>query len=256
MVGRRALTRLVCGATALAHGSACTITTQLDDLQGGDAGAGDEGLVGHWKLDDAMGVMAVDASGFGNVGALVNGPSWTSGKLGGALDFDGIDDHLRMADSDTLGVMGDLTLAAWSRFESFSLVSPGKFPRIFQKGNDAGTTVFSLSADTDVLPPTVSMCVRIGGMEHCVGAPVELASGRWYHIVGVRAAESIRIYVDGVEWASATVPAAAIDTVAEPLVAGKSPGNSDGAVDGKMDELRVYRRALSNEEVAALGVLP
>jgi hypothetical protein len=48
------------------------------------------GLVGHWKFDEGSGITAGDSSGNNNTGTLTNGPTWTTGKLGGALSFDGI----------------------------------------------------------------------------------------------------------------------------------------------------------------------
>jgi hypothetical protein len=42
------------------------------------------GLVGYWRLDDATGTFASDSSGNNNQGSLVNGPVWTTGKIGGA----------------------------------------------------------------------------------------------------------------------------------------------------------------------------
>ncbi|MDZ4260131.1 MAG: hypothetical protein U1A25_00535, partial [Candidatus Sungbacteria bacterium] len=44
------------------------------------------GLIAHWKLDEASGITATDASGNGNTGMLVNNPAWTTGKIGGALN--------------------------------------------------------------------------------------------------------------------------------------------------------------------------
>ena len=53
-----------------------------------------EGLVGWWKFDETSGAVAHDSSGNGNDGNLTNGPSWTEGKIGGALSFDGLDDKV------------------------------------------------------------------------------------------------------------------------------------------------------------------
>src|SRR3989344_5236105 len=47
------------------------------------------GLVGYWKFDEGTGTSAGDSSGNGNTGTLVNSPSWVTGKVGGALSFDG-----------------------------------------------------------------------------------------------------------------------------------------------------------------------
>ena len=43
-----------------------------------------DGLVAHWKLDDATGTIAEDSAG-SNDGTLVNGPIWTAGQIGGGV---------------------------------------------------------------------------------------------------------------------------------------------------------------------------
>ena len=53
------------------------------------------GLVGWWKFDEGSGTVAYDSSGNGNDGNLTNGPTWVSGKIGGALSFDGVDDFVQ-----------------------------------------------------------------------------------------------------------------------------------------------------------------
>ena len=58
------------------------------------ANAADPDLVAHWKLDDGSGTTAVDSSANGNDGTFVGDPQWASGILGGALDFDGVDDYV------------------------------------------------------------------------------------------------------------------------------------------------------------------
>ena len=68
---------------------------------------------GHWKLDEGSGTTAYDSSGNGNHGTLTNGPSWTSGKIGGAVSFDGADDYVQVPDSNTLDLANALTLAMW-----------------------------------------------------------------------------------------------------------------------------------------------
>ena len=47
------------------------------------------GLVGWWKFDEGSGTVAYDSSGNGNDGNLTNGPTWTTGKIGGALSLMG-----------------------------------------------------------------------------------------------------------------------------------------------------------------------
>ncbi|MBU3957500.1 MAG: hypothetical protein KKB25_00310, partial [Nanoarchaeota archaeon] len=53
-----------------------------------------DGLVGSWSFNEGGGTIANDGSGNGNVGTLTNGPTWTAGKFGGALQFDGVNDYV------------------------------------------------------------------------------------------------------------------------------------------------------------------
>ena len=74
---------------------------------------GGSDLVAHWKFDEGSGTTASDSSGNGNTGTLVNGPLWTAGKVGNALFFDGIDDNVTVADSNSLDLSSSFTLSAW-----------------------------------------------------------------------------------------------------------------------------------------------
>jgi len=52
----------------------------------------DPNLVGWWTLDDGSGTTALDSSDFGNDGTLAGNPQWVTGRLNGALEFDGTGD--------------------------------------------------------------------------------------------------------------------------------------------------------------------
>ena len=69
--------------------------------------------VGHWSFDDGVGVTATDLSGNGNTGVLVNEPTWTTGRLGSALSFDGVNDYVEVAHSDSLNLRTELTVSTW-----------------------------------------------------------------------------------------------------------------------------------------------
>ncbi len=60
----------------------------------------DDGLAGHWSLDEGSGLVAYDTSGLGNDGALVNmtGDEWTQGAMDGALRLDGLLEHVQVGD--------------------------------------------------------------------------------------------------------------------------------------------------------------
>jgi hypothetical protein len=70
------------------------------------------GLIGHWTFDEGSGTTVADSSGNNNTGTLVNGPTWDTGKIGGALSFDGSDDYV---DASNLSYNTDypLTVSLW-----------------------------------------------------------------------------------------------------------------------------------------------
>src|SRR3990167_6079208 len=72
------------------------------------------GLVGYWTFDEGSGATAADSSGNNNTGTLVNGPSWTTGKIGQALSFDGVDDLVTA--SGISNTPSAFTLSAWIKF--------------------------------------------------------------------------------------------------------------------------------------------
>src|SRR3989338_1965645 len=75
---------------------------QLSILLGSPAQAQTSGLVGYWTFDEGAGTTANDSSGNNNTGTLTNGPTWTTGKIGQALNFDGSDDYVKIPGTATL----------------------------------------------------------------------------------------------------------------------------------------------------------
>ncbi len=69
------------------------------------------GAVGYWKFDEGSGLYAYDSSPYGNIGTLTNGPTWTSGRYGNGLLFDGSNDHVNCGTS-VLNA-SQITITAW-----------------------------------------------------------------------------------------------------------------------------------------------
>ena len=78
-----------------------------------DGGGRDKSLVGYWPFDEGSGNIAYDLSGNNNHGTLYNGPQWVDGKVGKALSFDGVDDYVQ-AGANGIPISNlERTLVAW-----------------------------------------------------------------------------------------------------------------------------------------------
>src|SRR5262249_32853026 len=86
------------------HTTSAPITVNVDPT----------GLVAAYGFEEPSGTTAVDSSGKGNTGTLVNGPTrTTSGKFGSALTFDGTNDYVNVPDSASLNLTNAVTMEAW-----------------------------------------------------------------------------------------------------------------------------------------------
>lgn len=70
-------------------------------------------VIGAWLFDEGEGNIAKDSSKNKNDGKLIGPPKWTNGKIGKALDFNGVSDYVEVADSDSLDITDSITIVAW-----------------------------------------------------------------------------------------------------------------------------------------------
>ena len=77
------------------------------------ANVAEDGLVAYWPFDEGKGKEAMDVTGNGHDGEFNDDPKWVKGKFGTALEFDGEDDHVIVADDPAFAIEENITLMAW-----------------------------------------------------------------------------------------------------------------------------------------------
>jgi hypothetical protein len=198
------------------------------------------GLVAAWGFNEGTGTTTRDASANGNTGTLVNGPTWSTGKTGGALLFDGSNDRVRVSDSNSLDLKTAATFEAWI----FPTAAPSGWRTILQKEVDA--YFFTASGGGNGDRPTSGGTFN-GACCTFVSSTSALPANTWTHVAATYDGTRIRFYVGGVLVASQAA-AGSYQVNTSPLWIGGNAVYGEH-FKGKLDDVRVYNRALSAAEI-------
>jgi len=202
----------------------------------------DSSLVGYWKFDEGTGTTAADSSGKGNDGTLVNGPTWIAdGKYGGALKFDGVNDYVYVRDSDTLDVTNNFTIEHWFRPNS----SINQWDTVTKSVGGGNYESFRIN------PANQSqLCFQWSNtsQRNFTCFTVNFVTGAWHHIAVTFVNGNVSLYFNGTYVDSQTVPFTSIYASTGYLFIGTRNGGYNW-VNGTIDEVRIYNRALSADEI-------
>jgi len=198
----------------------------------------------YFKLDETSGTTAVDSSSPKSNGTLTNGPVWTSGKVGGALQLDGTNDYVAVNNANELNPTAGITIAAWLLPDQW-----GSNRRILQKGDT--DSQYRLTAETNL------MKFDLKGVTNGTLTFTLPTAGTWTHVAATYDGATMKLYYNGV-LVKQQAASGAIATTKNKLAVGTKIGtaNAGDYFDGKLDEVRLYDRGLSAAEVTALVGTP
>ncbi|MBN1517113.1 tandem-95 repeat protein [Candidatus Sumerlaeota bacterium] len=198
------------------------------------------GLVAYYEFDGD----ATDGEG-DNDGTEAGSPSYVTGMVGQAIDFDGSDDAVTLpsgvADHD------DITIAAWINWDGGS-----SWQRIFDFGNDSTEYMF-LTPSSSGSTLRFAITVDSYGNEQIVETSA-ISTGEWVHVAVTLSGDTGTLYVDGE--AVATNTSMTLDPTDFSPTAnyiGQSQFSADPLYDGRVDEFRIYNYALAASEIATLA---
>jgi hypothetical protein len=206
------------------------------------------GLETWWKLDETISTAAAD-SGRNVRNGTLNGTTFssssTAGKLGTALNLDGIDDYVSIGDHESLRLTKALSMSAWVYIDTFG----------------ANSDVDTILRKGDASPVSYQLCLQDGKVTlhlqetDATGAGTTgnttLSAGGWYHVAATWDGTTALVYLNGIVDCSARTVTGPLSTDTRTLFLGGRSGGTD-LTDGRIDDVRLYNYALTADEVLNL----
>src|SRR6478736_4753959 len=192
------------------------------------------GLVAAWGFDEGSGTVVHDSIASANNGTAAN-TSWTSGRFGGALSFNGTSSWMTVPDSPALDLTKAFTLEAWVK----PAVDMGtNWETIVFKESLLGP-VYALYANSDSGDPAGVAGTIDGRFD--VRGPTALPAGVWAHVASTWDGSTMRFYLNGTQVATRNVGG----TLPASIGVLHMGGNSQAGewFKGQIDEVRIYNQA-------------
>lgn len=207
-----------------------------------------QNLVGWWVFNDGAGAILTDYTVHRNGGTLINmnlATAWVGSPLGGAIDFDGVNDYITIANQDVLnfgaGVL--FTVSLWLKVRDVSVDKTVITKQAADGYNFRFTTGGGWFARIDA-PSLVDTPVN-----------ANLSDGRWHHVVFGRDAVRHFVYVDGLFDNAVADTSLGATTNTASLFFGSAAGVAN-FFDGVLDDIRMWNSALNSDEIQQLFTDP
>lgn len=224
-------------------------TTAYDSSGSGNFGSliniGDinSGLVGHWKFDEGSGNTATDFSGNSYNGTLYNSPTREETKdckWGGCLSFDGTDDYVLSPDISNGFDVNYITISGWMYKSS----NAADHHTVLSRNGNSFIINFYGNAFEIYFYTTGGTCYNSGV------SYVPYLNG-WHHFTATFNGSESSLYMDGALVKTQTGCSGVLNASSEGVYIG-ARGPSSGRIAAKLDDVRIYNRALAASEILRL----
>lgn len=201
------------------------------------------GLVLYYTFDKDKGNSASDKSEKGNHGK-VHGVKWTAkGKLGGAYEFDGVDDYVETPNDNSLNPTA-MTLSVWVKLDAI----PTADVLLIGKAQDYKGYGLALQS-WNVRSDAVKACVGNGAWATTAGHKPDI--GIWYHYSMTLEGNSLKFFVNGEQHGPTKEIGVKIVHSTSPVIVGRhySRVGRGWYFNGTIDEVMIFNRALAAAEI-------
>lgn len=213
-----------------------------------------KGLVGHWTMsqDSLKGSLLADKTPYENDG-IIHGATFTTdrkGKANSAMSFDGVDDYVSIGAIPNMDFSESFSIGAWANLSQFgdSRSNCGnKRANIVRVGTNPSGVV-----ELGTITPNhfwASIKTTSGWLEFSTSGIIN----NWTYVVFVNdeSANKINLFINGKRTNQSSY-----DEIMENKgivnIGGTTPNCSYGHINGLIDDVRIYNRALSQAEITLL----
>lgn len=185
-----------------------------------------DGVVGYWGLNSDSGNIAIDSTDNHYNGTLINmeNEDWVIGKVGNCLHFDDITETVDLG--SIAGFIENFSIEFWVKFDVIS----------------SGMTIIKQHSGNKGWKITIGggnkIYFYVYGVSSNNLAGSVLLPATWYHIVGIYKSDVLEIYVNNIKYFT--------NIVGNPI---PSTNNCTLYGRGKLDEVVIYNKALTGDEV-------
>ena len=193
-------------------------------------------------------MTAADSSGLGNDGTLIGmtGTEWTAGILDGALGFDGNAQYVDCGNDKSPQLTEEVTISAWVKMEP---ANEDVYMGIAGKMADGDNGYALVRHNSNVFRMWVG---NIEGSDlEGVSSDVTYNDTDWHHVAGVVSNNTGYLYVDGVKQ-SEEAAVRLVDSEDYAYIGREYSDYDDRYWNGTIDDVRIYYRALSEQEILYL----
>lgn len=217
-------------------------------------GSASADMVAHWTFDEGNGQTAYDSAGSNN--GTIYGATWTAGKIGGALSFNGTDNYVNVLDSPSLRFdrSDGFSIAYWAKPD---FLTGGRY--VISKMRTSGSGVFGYASSYYAPAGEFNFYAEKSNQSYVnlVAQNDAAPDGSWYFVANVYDNGNMKIYVNGELENTGAFTANTGTTVPDGYLcigAWAYEGIRDHYYKGLIDDVRIYNNALTASEVQALYI--